>query len=153
VNLTGAEFIGLAEEALSKGGLLRFAAVGCSMHPFIRSGEYVVAERARPEELHYGDIVILKAADGGCLVHRIVAVRRAGACRSFTVKGDSLAMPDGEAGPGAIVGRVVAVEKARRVMRIEKGIFRTVNVLYTMLMPASRMAYSLYDRCVTKTGS
>jgi hypothetical protein len=110
---------GAAEVVLSRGHLLRRRVRGFSMAPWIQDGDEIVLAPADPEALRPGDIVQFRASDG-LRVHRILAVRRQAGGVCFLVAGDRSGVPDSPVPAGAIRGRVVAVIRGERPIRLDR---------------------------------
>ncbi|MBI2218845.1 MAG: hypothetical protein HYU51_16285 [Candidatus Rokubacteria bacterium] len=57
------------------------------------------------------------------VVHRLVA--RSGA--RLVLKGDALASPDAPVDPASVIGRVVAIERAGRVVRVDGAVWTILD--------------------------
>jgi hypothetical protein len=118
-------FPGLIADCLRAGRPVRFRARGASMHPTIRSGDTLWVAPVDPEGVRIGDVVVCVAFPGRLLAHRVVAIARKAdsdapaAAAAFQTKGDASPQPDAPVTAGAVLGKVVAVE--RRGRRIDPG--------------------------------
>ena len=102
--------------ALSRRAGLRFTARGASMHPFIADGDVVTVSPIAGRRVVCGDIVACRTGDG-VVVHRLVG--RTGG--RFIVRGDNCESCDGLADVDMVLGRVTAVERHGRPMRLAVG--------------------------------
>ena len=113
-DLTGA----VAEAVLVSGHLLRRPVRGFSMAPWIQDGDRMVLAPAAPSEIRPGDIVQFAAPDG-LRVHRVLAAEPGRDGPRFFVAGDASEVPDGLVPAAAILGRVVAVTRDSRTIRLD----------------------------------
>lgn len=91
----------LAREALGQAGCLRVAVRGGSMGPWIVSGDSIVIEAVRPEQVCVGEILVYEAR-GSLIAHR--AERREHG--TWITRGDSADRSDLPIEDDQIVGRV-----------------------------------------------
>lgn len=92
---------------LATGNRARFTATGDSMHPFIRSGESLLVERADARDLRRGDVV-LALLERGLTAHRIVRIERdRGDVVRIVTRGDNCADDDAPFAPDQLVGRIL----------------------------------------------
>lgn len=98
---------------LAAGHGARFRVEGDSMHPAIRSGEYVKVFPCTVSKLRRGD-VILAATGRGLTAHRIVRVSAHG----IITRGDNALRVDPLVEPGNILGRIAEVEEITGDSRI-----------------------------------
>lgn len=104
----------MVESLLAEGLRVRFRASGRSMLPAVRDGECLIVAPVRAGKVSRGDVV-LGATWRRLVAHRVVGVgvdARGG--RVFTLRGDASLEADGQVGSAAILGHVVAVERAGR---------------------------------------
>lgn len=119
-------FIEILGEQLSGGDTLRLRVARESMRPFLRPGDWVVAEKVGEDSLRMGDIVLfVRGSD--LVVHRYLGtVRREGRVLLLT-KGDGRFFFDPPWPASRLVGRVLEVHKGRRVLRLRGLPWRTLN--------------------------
>ena len=98
---------------LTAGHGARFRVEGDSMHPVIRSGEYVKVMPCTVSKLRRGD-VILAATGRGLTAHRIVRISE----RGIITRGDNSLRSDPMVEPGNILGRIAEVEEITGDSRI-----------------------------------
>ena len=113
-------FQDLSTALLMDGYHVRFRAPGQSMSPTIRDGEVVLVAPVRAEEVRRGDIVLYRASERRCVIaHRVVCVERGkGQARSFILRGDASVTCDAPIEASQILGRVAAVERDGRTIRL-----------------------------------
>lgn len=98
---------------LAAGHGARFRVEGDSMHPVIRSGEYVKVLPCASSKLRRGD-VILAATGRGLTAHRIVRISE----RGIITRGDNSLRADPLVERGNILGRIAEVEEITGDYRI-----------------------------------
>ena len=91
---------------LAAGHGARFRVEGDSMHPAIRSGEYVNVVPCAVAELRRGE-VILASTGRGLTVHRIVRISG----RQIVTRGDNSLRSDPAVDAASVIGRVAEVEQ------------------------------------------
>jgi hypothetical protein len=135
--LSGAALLALARDVLGQGAGLRFRAHGGSMRPFVRDGDTLtVAPMASlPDDPRTGDVFAFERA-GRVVAHRVIRAGEAG----FLFKGDCLAQPDGWFPRAALLGRVVRVERAGRLVRFGLGPERAAIAVLSRLGAISGLA-------------
>ncbi len=105
-------------------GPLRVRVRGVSMHPTLRPGDVVRVERAGPDELRPGDVVLFQNGHGA-LLHRFLGRTPEGLMRT---RGDAMASPDPPWPPEALIGKAVGVEQQGRVVPIpNRPLYRAVR--------------------------
>jgi len=122
------EFEPTLREVLAAGRAARFRAEGDSMHPVIRSGDYVQVVPCAPSELRRGDI-ILASTGRGLTAHRIVRFSR----RGIITRGDNSLRSDPPVDPASVLGRVAEVEQITRDSRTLDGSVKIIRVAVTFL--------------------
>ena len=111
-------FVDVVRSVLGAGGAVRFRADGDSMRPTIRSGELVTAAPIVDGRIVAGDVLLFRSA-GRVLAHRVVAIDATAAERIVRLRGDAKCECDAPARASEIVGRVVAVERKGRTIRLD----------------------------------
>jgi signal peptidase I len=101
-------------QLLGDGFGVRFRVAGTSMEPAIGDGDLITVAPVPPAEIQPGDVVYY-AAGRRTIAHRVVEIRSAGSpAVTFIVRGDARAECDAPVAAGQILGKVIAVERARR---------------------------------------
>lgn len=140
---TKIEFKELSEEILGSGKYLRFQACGGSMHPFIKNGQIIQVRSTKISEINAGDIVFYRSLDNRMVVHRIIKKCRENGRIAFLVKGDSASHFDEYVYPERISGKVVAIEKNNKTIRMDRGLLKLINVFWAKFSPFSKWIYFL----------
>lgn len=94
------------------------------MHPTIRGGEIVTAAPIVDGRIVTGDVLLFRSA-GRVLAHRVVAIDTAGPEQIVSLRGDAKTGRDAPVRLSDIVGRVVAVERHGRAIRLDGMAART----------------------------
>ncbi|HEY0407625.1 MAG TPA: S24/S26 family peptidase [Pyrinomonadaceae bacterium] len=111
-------FQSLSAGLLAEGYGIRFQARGTSMLPLIGSDEIIIVEPVLTRRIRRGDILLYRRRSG-VRAHRVLMIeKRDGRALRLTLKGDSSATADDPITPAEIMGRVVAVERDGRSVRI-----------------------------------
>ncbi|MBU1726820.1 MAG: nucleotidyltransferase family protein [Candidatus Omnitrophica bacterium] len=143
----------LSKEIFEQGDTLRFKAQGVSMLPFIRGGDILTIKKAGSGGLHYADILFFYSVPGSALVHRLIKKSRYQGKETFSTRGDALVCDDGYISEGNVLGKVIAIERNGRVIRIDRGALRILNIVYARFLPLSRWAFTACIRIFTRTVS
>jgi hypothetical protein len=98
----------LARGMLAEGKLIRFAAHGSSMTPFIYDGDVLTVEPASAEALRGGDIVFYESAPPRMFTHRLLRRIRTPEGLRLAVCGDNQ-VESATITPDQVLGRVITV--------------------------------------------
>ncbi|MEW5947459.1 MAG: S24/S26 family peptidase [bacterium] len=107
----------LLDEVLLRGNEFSFVAEGSSMLPFIPPGTKVTIEKAIPETLRPGDIVLYQSGERICL-HRFLRASNRDGETVFHMRGDSQTATETVAADG-IVGKLVRLEVKGKLFEAE----------------------------------
>jgi signal peptidase I len=110
-------FLATIDQALASGTLVRFRAEGESMYPTIRHGDVITVSAVSTHDIVRGDLLLCRHARH-VLAHRVVETIGHGAARVFLLRGDAKAACDAPVAADAVIGRVTAVCRDGRVMRV-----------------------------------
>ena len=138
LNLDRAGFAALATEILGGGNTLRFRARGGSMWPFIRGGDCAEVQVADAASIRRGDVVLVRTGSGRLLVHRVRWIGRAGEEVALWTQGDALAKPDPMIRAAQVLGRVVAVERGGRHLRLGRAPLHLAGLAWIRLATLRR---------------
>jgi signal peptidase I len=118
--LTGrhAGFSAIVVDALARGVAVRFRAEGESMYPAIRSGEIIHVAPLSSDDVRIGDVLLCRQGSR-VLVHRLVAITNPGEERHFHLRGDAKGGCDRPISATDIIGRVDAVYRDAREIRLD----------------------------------
>ncbi len=111
--------LSVTQGLLQSGYSVQFRAHGGSMHPTIRDGELVTVAPVRPRSLRRGDVVLYQTARG-VIAHRLVRVDDMAGRTQYVCRGDSVATEDTPIETGAILGRVVTIERGGRSQALHR---------------------------------
>ena len=135
------QFRELAARILDGGSVLRFRAYGASMYPFIKDGDIIEVWRVDASAVRRGDVVLCHQRNGRIVVHRVVGSSRKNGPVTLAVQGDALTRPDGLFFSEQVLGRVVAVERKGKRIRLDTGFQQIAGALWVGLSPISRWLY------------
>lgn len=112
-------FIQLLEELLREGHPVRFSAPGWSMYPTIRHSEIITVAPLGGSPVRAGDVVLYRRGRAA-IAHRVIRVRSAaGRSVGFVLRGDAAHCSDRPVEPAQVLGRVLAVERDGRTVRLD----------------------------------
>jgi signal peptidase I len=131
-------FAALATEILRGGNTLRFSARGGSMWPIIRNGDWAEVQAISAASIRRGDVVLVRTGSGRLLVHRVRWIGRAGDEVALRTQGDALAHPDPLIHAAQVLGRVVAVERGGRRLRLDRAPLRLAGLAWIRLSTLRR---------------
>ena len=121
----------LVKELLLNGKMIRARTEGKSMYPCIREGDYVTVKPVRYEEARIGDILAYERDPGILTAHRLLRKN------SYLItKGDANISPfyDPPISPEALLGKIIKIERAGRVIQMEKPIYRIKGYIIAYLL-------------------
>jgi len=96
-------------------GMVRYC--GLSMWPYFQDGDLLEVVPTTLDQLGIGDCVVLRAADGTLIAHRVVSLRH-----GLRTRGDALARDDDhQAAELQLVGRIVARHRLGRRSLVTGG--------------------------------
>ena len=101
-------------DLLAAGHEARFRASGDSMHPVIRSGDYLHVVPCIPSELRRGEVVLAKTTRG-LTAHRIVRVGERDGNLRIILRGDNALRSDSPIEAEDVLGRVARIERGTNV--------------------------------------
>ncbi|MFQ5574716.1 MAG: signal peptidase I [Terriglobia bacterium] len=135
------DFVQLSSEVLERGGVLRFRALGGSMHPFIKNGEILRVKPVESADVDCGDVVFYWTRGRGVVAHRLIRKKRLNGEDIFVMKGDSVPVFDELVRAEQVIGKVIAIERNGRVRELESTPHRVLNRVLALVSPFSRRIY------------
>jgi hypothetical protein len=111
-------FVHLLEALLGGGHSVRFRAPGSSMHPTIRNGEAITVVPIGRSPVRVGDVVLYRRGHAA-IAHRVVRVRSSGRSVGFVLRGDAAYSCDRPIELAQVLGRVTAIERDGRRVRLD----------------------------------
>jgi signal peptidase I len=144
----------LACEVLRSFGSLRFAATGWSMLPTIWPGETLVVERVSPDQVRFGDVILVGRERRLC-AHRVVSTQDSGRPHWIT-QGDAMPAPDRPVSASELLGRVGYVIRAGRLIPVPAELSLAENLIAKLVrrsVPAARALVYLHDMVCTEEKS
>jgi signal peptidase len=127
--------------------MIKFRAAGLSMYPEIRDGELITVAPVAARQISRGDILLCRMPTR-LLAHRVVAVAD-GCAPVLQLRGDAKASCDAPIAAADVIGRVVAVHRDGRAVRLSG---RAAWLRYRARTVASRLS-ALAMRSIGAAGS
>src|SRR2546427_346981 len=111
-------FIELLEDVLRGGHRVRFRAPGWSMHPTICHDEIITVAPLGRAPVRTGDVLLYRQGRTA-IAHRVIQVRSSsGGAAELVLRGDAAAVSDRPVRLEQVLGRVQAVERSGRRVRL-----------------------------------
>lgn len=121
-------FTALLDLAAAEG--LEIPVVGDCMAPCFQDGARLRVRRSR---LYWpGDVVVVRAADGRLLAHRVLGLRLWRRSLAWVTQGDGCAVPDAPVALGEVLGRVEGVKPSVRDRARSTGRFLLLGTRLAM---------------------
>ncbi len=146
VSVGGPDFVELAADILSKGDMLRFRAHGGSMYPFIKNGDIIKVKPMEASAIRVGDVIFYRSVRGRLFAHRVIKVDAQHGRVALVTKGDSVSSADPLVHPKQVLGQVVAIRRGERTIKLDRGVYRFINVLWARLSLYSPWFYPIFGR-------
>lgn len=143
LSLGGTDFVILAADILSKGDTLRFRAHGGSMYPFIKDSDVIEVKPLEVSAIRLGDVIFYHSTGGRLFAHRVIKVGMQHSQVTLVTKGDSVSSADPLVRSEQVLGQVVAIKRGKRMIRLDRGVYRLLNVLWARLSPYSPWFYPI----------
>jgi len=144
VSLKHTEFAELSSAILGQGGSLRFRAHGSSMSPFIQAGDLLTVQPVEAASLRVGDVVFYRTTGDRAVVHRVVGRRMQSGHVVLATRGDAVFAPDEPVQAEHVLGRVVSLQRGRKIIRQDAGWRRRAALLWARLSPLGPLLYRLW---------
>lgn len=123
--------IAVALEAWEQAGAQHWVPIeGHSMRPLLRAGDSVLVVHSR-EGIRRGDVVVFRDK-GRQVAHRVLRIVNGDAGSVLSTRGDSVRRSDAPVPAQKIVGRVVAIRRDGRRIRLDTAGWRAVGWLVAM---------------------
>ncbi len=135
LNLKREDFTFVAQSVLGREKNLRFKAKGESMRPFIRDGDILEITPVNGEEIRLGDVIFYHVGERRMVAHRVVEKIIENGKLIFLTKGASNTGEGEKVHPEQIMGRVKAIERKERRIRIDYGWNRLKYIFYLKISP------------------
>lgn len=120
------------EELLKEGALVRVKPEGYSMYPmFVPGRDEALIERAEPDRLKRGDVVLYRRRQGILVLHRIWKRGKDG----FYLVGDNQSRVEGPLEPEQIKGVLVRFIRKGREISTADPLYRVLSGLWLRLRP------------------
>lgn len=116
------------------------------MYPFIRDGDIIEVKPMEASAIRLGNVIFYRSAQEQLLAHRVIKVGAQYGQVDLVTKGDSASSPDPLVHPEQVLGRVVAIRRGERRIRLDRGVYQLINVLWARLSPLSPWFYSILGK-------
>jgi signal peptidase I len=137
------DFLELSKEILKRRGCLCFRARGGSMYPFIRDGEVIIVKPAMISEVRIGDIIFYCTSQAKMVVHRVIKTCKENGEMVLMTKGDFTPCFDQLVHSNNLLGKVVAIERKGKIIRLDKGRAMLTSVFLAKISPFTLWAYPI----------
>lgn len=141
----------ISKEILRKGNLLRIPTVGSSMHPVSRSGDIITVRPTRVGGISAGDVIVYKAGRR-MVAHRLVSKRKENNRVVLICQGDTFMRPDPPIQADQVLGKVVAVSRNGRTVRLDTAKSRLIGFFLTTTSPIRPWLYPILTKVRRRSG-
>ena len=107
---------------------------GMSMLPLLREGDYLLLAHGN-RDIRRGDIVVFQRPDG-LIAHRVLQILDRESGRALLTKGDYVSGIDPQIAAEELLGRVLAVRRGERQMRLDTRVWRRAGEVIAWAMLA-----------------
>ena len=146
-NMTPPVFNELWEELLIKHGTCWAKVVSDSMYPVIKRGNQVLVEKADPDQVRFGDIVVFRRS-GTLVTHRVIGKSKLGGEYHLLEKGDanlqSTLVPVKD-----VIGRITAIRNTVKTLPIISGPGRLLQLILACISYTSVKIWAILRFCGT----
>jgi signal peptidase len=124
----------LSREILRRGKNLRIPIVGESMYPIFKRGDIIIIKPVKIEDLSVGDVVLYQSGKR-MVAHRLIKKCINNGKMTFVMKGDSFPDFDPPVYPEDVIGKVIAIEREERTLRLDRGLNKLMNIFCAKISP------------------
>lgn len=107
---------------------------GMSMLPLLRDGDYLLLAHGN-RDIRRGDIVVFQRPDG-LIAHRVLQILDRESGRALLTKGDYVSGIDPQIAAEELLGRVLAVRRGERQMRLDTRVWRRAGEVIAWVLLA-----------------
>ena len=148
LDLKREDFTSITQKVLGREKTLRFKAKGESMRPFIRDGDILEITPVNGEGIRLGDVIFYRAEKGRTVAHRVIERIIEDGRLVFLTKGDSNTGEGEKVYLEQVIGRVKAIERMGRKIRINEGLNRLMYIFFLEISPFLTKARPVGGRLV-----
>jgi len=130
IDYTEDDFLALNDEILKREVYLRFRIKGESMSPSLRDKDVVIIKRFNLSEIKTGDIIFYRIPPSQIVIHRLIKRTLEDGKMAFITKGDANFYFDPYVYPKDILGKIVAIERDRRYIRLDTFMSKLKAIFY-----------------------
>jgi signal peptidase I len=143
INLNHQDFAALSADVLARKGSLPIKAHGFSMYPFIRNGDIICIQPSGINAFRVGEVVLYHSDEEKLVAHRIIGRRLKNGRIFLRMCGDATLDFNDWIPAGHVLGRVAAILRGHRVLRLDKGLMRVLSVFWARSFPAGHFFFRL----------
>lgn len=132
--------LNLSKEILSRGNCVRIPIVGSSMYPLLRKGDIIFIKPVDIKQISSGDIIVCQRGRR-MAAHRLMKKYIDNGRIVLVTKGDSFSGFDELLYSEDVLGKVTAIERKGRCLRINNGLYGVINIFCAKLSPFSKWIY------------
>ncbi len=135
------EFGELSAKALSRGGSFCFRARGFNMVPFIRDRDVLTIEPTKASALDIGEVAFYRLAADRLVAHRVVGREVLDGKEILTMRGNAAAGSNDRVLGEQVLGRVVSVQRGKKLVRLDRGFRRLMALLLVRGSPVGSIIF------------
>ena len=143
LSLKPTEFRELSTEIFARGGSFCFKARGHSMVPFIQDGDILAIEPIKGSALDIGDVAFYRLARDRLVAHRFVSREMQNGQEILTMRGDAARCSDDRILAEQVLGRVVSIQRGKKLVRLDRGVRRLIALLWVRISPLGPLLFRI----------
>jgi len=132
----------LGKKILERGSRVRISIVGSSMYPLLRKGDNIFIEPTDAKKASVGDILVCQRGEK-MYAHRLMKKYVNNGKTILVTKGDSFSEFDAPLYSQDVLGKVTAIERKGRYIRINNGLYGAINLFCARLSLFSKWIYPI----------
>jgi len=150
LNLKREDFTFITQKVLGREKSLRFKAKGESMRPFIRDGDILEITPVNGEEIRLGGVIFYHVGEKRTVAHRVMKKIIENDKLVFLTKRDLNTDEEEKVHLEQVLGRVKAIERKGRKIRVNEGLNRLMYIFYLKISPFLTKARRIGGRLVRR---
>jgi signal peptidase I len=141
----------LIDERLQANAEIHFTVPTASMYPMLMPGEQIVVRGISADQLHLGDMVLVKS-ENAWLTHRLIGRIKCGTKLLYITKGDNQIVPDTLWTAEQLRGIVIAIQKPERILNLESKRIAGLNWILATLSQVQLLVNRIPESTIRRIG-
>lgn len=117
-----------------------------SMHPLLQEGDILEVKRTDAKDIRFGDVIVFRHSSAELVAHGVVKIKGCDGREIFITKADVSNTYDEPVAWQDVLGRVTAVKRGSRHVRLDNGSFLAKRMAFVLLLMLRRSTHYLIPR-------